>query len=407
MKNKFFGYYKYSKEQFKEIWDDCIFVFDTSVLLNFHKYNPKNVEETFNNFLMNSDRFWIPYHVGEEYHRNLFKVIISQLSVYDKVLNEIKSSKNKIKGLCEQYKLHPYLKLNDSVKDLMNEFEKCSESINKYKKNHPSETENNKVSQIIGDFFEDKIGESPINNEIEEIEREGEKRYEKQISPGFRDIKKPANKYGDFIIWKEIIEYSKLKDKPIVFIVDDEKNDFWQKRGKKIIGPAPDLITEFYRETNQYYYQYTLDKFLKCYDEMFKSQNKELISDVEDLKRKREQILNKNYNKLQFYDGNHKFVSYDDSLNENFQYIKNVILDSPLEGPELSHLRQLMRKYIETEHKYDAFYNSIRECDPNFLEQEYELADLRDYMQDLKIQILSEFELIHESNKNHFYLDNY
>jgi hypothetical protein len=41
MKEKLSEFYKPTEAEFKEIWEQCVFVFDTNVLLNLYRY-PKN-----------------------------------------------------------------------------------------------------------------------------------------------------------------------------------------------------------------------------------------------------------------------------------------------------------------------------------------------------------------------------
>ena len=38
MKDIFKGYYRPSDDEFKKMWEEGIFVFDTNVLLNFYRY---------------------------------------------------------------------------------------------------------------------------------------------------------------------------------------------------------------------------------------------------------------------------------------------------------------------------------------------------------------------------------
>lgn len=47
MRNKFFGYYKPTKEELAAMWNECIFVFDTSTLLNIYRYTPETREDFF------------------------------------------------------------------------------------------------------------------------------------------------------------------------------------------------------------------------------------------------------------------------------------------------------------------------------------------------------------------------
>ncbi|WP_204277464.1 PIN-like domain-containing protein, partial [Escherichia coli] len=62
------------------------------------------------------------------------------------------------------------------------------------------------------------------------LKKEGEDRYAKKIPPGYKDAKKDAgefDKYGDLIIWKDMIGKAKADKRPILFISDDAKEDWW------------------------------------------------------------------------------------------------------------------------------------------------------------------------------------
>ena len=86
------------------------------------------------------------------------------------------------------------------------------------------------------------------------------KRYKNKIPPGFKDsTKNPSTdyfykgveykrKFGDLILWKQIIEKAKDENiKNVIFITDDEKEDWWyiaKENGDKAIGPLANLTHE-------------------------------------------------------------------------------------------------------------------------------------------------------------------
>lgn len=88
-----------------------------------------------------------------------------------------------------------------------------------------------------------------------------------QLPPGYMDSKKDKDKigdkysygglvyhrkFGDLTFWKQIIEEAKSrKIKHLIFITDDDKEDWWliaDYMGEKQIGPRPELIEEIRRE---------------------------------------------------------------------------------------------------------------------------------------------------------------
>ena len=74
---------------------------------------------------------------------------------------------------------------------------------------------------------------------------EGEKRYSKNIPPGYKDKGKGGlREYCDLIIWKEILGYAKEENKNVTFMTDDVKEDWWERNGKDLNFHSK-LIKEF------------------------------------------------------------------------------------------------------------------------------------------------------------------
>ena len=55
----------------------------------------------------------------------------------------------------------------------------------------------------------------------------------------------PLRKFGDFFLWKELLEHGKEQKRPIIFVTDDKKEDWWLKVKGRTLGPRPELIAEF------------------------------------------------------------------------------------------------------------------------------------------------------------------
>jgi hypothetical protein len=116
----------------------------------------------------------------------------------------------------------------------------------------------------INSVFEDKVGPCYSTKELKEIYVEGEKRYSNKIPPGYRDIKKPENeRYGDLIIWKQIIDKSKADETDIIFVLDDRKDDWWLEHSGKTISARTELIKEFHEETKKLCHFYQPFQFLE------------------------------------------------------------------------------------------------------------------------------------------------
>ncbi|RIX59285.1 hypothetical protein D3P08_03780 [Paenibacillus nanensis] len=138
------------------------------------------------------------------------------------------------------------------------------------------------ISVRLFEVFGDNIGANFKTEELMKIFEEGESRYLVNFPPGFRDLtKQDYRKFGDLIIWKELIRKSKETSKPIIFITDDVKSDWWEKDYKSV-RPHPELFEEFYRESGQYVQIFTYEQFVE--------QVNQLIEDVPETSKVIEEI---------------------------------------------------------------------------------------------------------------------
>ncbi len=70
MKDKFHGHYRPSEDEFKNLWQTCVFAFDASALLNLYSYS-EEARLAFLKILADCrDRIWLPHRATDEYHNN-------------------------------------------------------------------------------------------------------------------------------------------------------------------------------------------------------------------------------------------------------------------------------------------------------------------------------------------------
>lgn len=63
---------------------------------------------------------------------------------------------------------------------------------------------------------------------IEPTQEEIEKRYAEKVSPDYEDHKKPSpQKYGNLVFWKQLLDFGSTVQKPIIIVIDDQKEDWW------------------------------------------------------------------------------------------------------------------------------------------------------------------------------------
>lgn len=102
-----------------------------------------------------------------------------------------------------------------------------------------------------------KIGPGFTKIEKIRIFSEGDIRFRLKYPPGYMDEKEKdksdvtkTNKFGDLVLWKEILKKAKDDQRPILFITSDVKEDWWELDSQgKITNMHTFLVEEFTSET--------------------------------------------------------------------------------------------------------------------------------------------------------------
>lgn len=268
MKNEFIGFYDPTEKEIDESWDNGYFVFDANALLNLYRYS----EPTRKDFLVAMEklqsRLFLPHQVGLEFHSNRYTVIDGLRDAYRKLISIITEVFDKnLNPQLNSFEKHPAIEI-ESIKKFQQEYlKKVSDELDKQNKKHPDFKTNDIILAQIDGLFRDKVGKEFSKDEIKKIYLEGKVRYEEAIPPGYKDAEKKKkgerNIYGDLIIWKELIAFIKKEKKPLIFVTDDRKEDWWTIENGKTIRPREELIKEFFDLTGIRILIYNAERFLQ------------------------------------------------------------------------------------------------------------------------------------------------
>jgi PIN like domain/KTSC domain len=267
MRDLFRGYYKPTPEEFATIWDKCIFSFDTNVLLHIYSYTPETRERFFEILNNLSERIWIPHQVAYEYQKNRLYVISAQVKAYEDIENILIRNFHSLKTeLYKDYKRHPFLNTQEIVEDIEKAVEQVRIKIQSVKLNHPNYLEVDELRDILTNLLNEKVGKPYSDEELDIIYQKAEKRFLYKKPPGYKDAKKSVPKsYGDVVLWFQLIDYAREHQKPIIFITDDDKEDWWLKYEGQTLEPRPDLIQEILSEVGMddfHFYMYHSAQFI-------------------------------------------------------------------------------------------------------------------------------------------------
>ncbi|MEI6349330.1 MAG: PIN-like domain-containing protein [Bacteroidota bacterium] len=293
MRNIFPGFYSPTEADFKKLWSEGIFIFDTNVLLDLYRYSDETVENLISTMEKIKERIWIPYRIAFEYHRRLNDIIKGQATEYSDAIKMLTSFNEKFQAK----RSHPFLQSNlhreieDFTKKFDVELKDKQKIIQKLILQNPTK-------EKLADIIDGAVGNPFTDKELEEIYFEGAKRYSEKTPPGYMDKgQKQGNEiYGDLVIWKEICRKATEIDKPIILVTGDVKEDWFQIVLGMTVGPRPELIDEIKKSKNLLFYIYPTDVFLRRAKEALEVEIKEgTLNEIEEVikeSRKNQENLN-------------------------------------------------------------------------------------------------------------------
>jgi len=316
MKSIFSGYYNLSESELADIWQECTFIIDTNILLNLYRYPRSSSNELLGILKKIADRLWIPFQVALEYQENRLIVINEQIEIFHKVKKTLSESRDNLEqglGQLQLRKRHSLIDPSEFLNKVNAAFEEFQQELEHLKKHQPNIFTNDKIRDEIDIIINGRIGSFPQSQDwLDAIYKEGEKRYTQQHPPGYMDIGKEKElikkgekiaylyngltferKYGDLILWYQIIEEAKINEKlkKIIFISGDVKEDWWYKidrfgsREKAIISPRPELVQELAIKAGVLvFHMYQTDSFIHDANKYLGTQvSEETVAQIRDV----------------------------------------------------------------------------------------------------------------------------
>lgn len=264
MRNSFYEYYGLSQKEFDKLWKDALVVFDTNILLSLYRLPIEARNEILAVMKEFKNRLWLPFQVGYEFHEH-------RLEEANRPVESLKSPADRFSKFSDEierdYGRNPYISnfkyVKDSLKSLHSRIDK---KANEWIAGCPDMMHEDTVLSELTSLYDGKVGKPYDDARLGEIYKEGIQRYDNDVPPGYKDKNKGTgdrHKYGDLIIWFQILEKAKESNSDILFVTDDQKEDWWGVYKGNIVGPRHELITEFRKSTGNHLLGfYTTERFL-------------------------------------------------------------------------------------------------------------------------------------------------
>ncbi len=405
MKDLFPGQFKESEGHLREVWDTSLFVFDANILLNLYRYSDTTRSEFLRILEKIEDRAWLPHRAAEEYFNNRLSVIDQQEKSYDDTTKSINSLRNDL----ENARQHPFVSPGTMGK-VSQVFEVLCEELNNNKSVHTTRISDDEIKDAIASIFENRVGSPFEKDKLEELILEGEERYKQKIPPGFKDDSKSSDsevfvekcrKYGDFIVWSQVIEKAIELGKGVVLVTDDKKEDWWEKFKGKTVGPRPELVKEFKDRTNNSFHMYQADRFLELARENLDEQvSEEVVEEIREVKR-RDKLAYKRMREMEYLKrkkiemsrlfeeldrSKHRMVAYEEerhmlqqrmheleAMRNDMRHHKEHLLRENIDHPEYEHI---MKRYAALSEEYAQVRHSLESSSTKQQDMQMKMMDI-------------------------------
>jgi len=229
-------------------------------LLNLYTYSESTTDEVLVLFSEYSDQLWLSHQAATEYQENRSGIISKEAKRYA----EISKSIDEVFRNLRAKKQHPYI--DSSLATRLEEIEKevnhaLSMGENRLRK--MTSISEDGICNRLTDLFEARVGKPFEIERLTEIYKSGMNRFARKVPPGYSDEKKQEpNRYGDLVLWSQVIDHSIAQGKSIILVTDDAKEDWWTFVGSDKVGPRRELRREFRDTTGKDIYIYSTDAFI-------------------------------------------------------------------------------------------------------------------------------------------------
>jgi PIN like domain len=256
MKKAFVGYYTPSETEFTDLWTTGRIVLDANVLLAVYGVSPSTRDTLLGLLEKVKERLWIPNHFALEYQRKRLGKILEQIKHYEDARRTLQAI---LDGQFRSKTQHPFV--GKEVETGLEEI--CKKLLD-------GKTEQEELLTLDPHFlkttelFDGNVGAPYNENDLNRAYEVARKRFDEKVPPGFKDSDKPEPaRYGDYVGWRQILDFAVKNNASVILVTDDAKDDWWRREGAQTFGPRPELVVEFRTSCSGLFYMYSSDRFLE------------------------------------------------------------------------------------------------------------------------------------------------
>jgi hypothetical protein len=257
-------------------WKNALFVFDTNVLLNLYRVSRDASDDIIKTLQRVKDRTWLPYHVALEFARKRLQVVRSEIAAYTKVTTGLQARIEALileidKLVPDRHRSIDSTALKGKIRSALDE---CEKLLRDQSRQQEEEMATDHIKAQLEAVFNERVGHAPTHEEFKKLCAEADRRAKARIPPGYEDEGKGDNEFlhdglsylsrhGDYLIWSQTLAHAKQDAlKALIFVTEDQKEDWWLIASGQRLGPRPELRNEARNAGLSHFLLYSTDRFL-------------------------------------------------------------------------------------------------------------------------------------------------
>ncbi len=282
----FEGYRTPSDSEYKDVVKSGLVAFDANALLNLYRYNSGTREDLFRVLEALGNRIWAPHQVIKEFWRNREGAIRDPVEVAERTLSELEEYREQslktLRTWANRIAL-PHDRLKAMQETITASFSAVAEEVDRFNATVSSlDTNTDPVLAKLNVLFEGRVGQPMVDQELEEVILEAERRILAEEPPGYKDAKKGVAANGDYLVWAQVVKEAVARSCDVLLVTGDVKEDWWRKERGEVRGPRLELVEELRRSNGRSLYMLRPESFLLKTKEVLKvTVSEESVQDIE------------------------------------------------------------------------------------------------------------------------------
>jgi hypothetical protein len=247
----FEGYRTATDAEYHRLLTSGLVIPDTNVFLNLYRYNEHTRSDLLTVLSGLGNRLWVPRQVMEEFWRNregvlrdprdTEKTAIELMGQRERAVITFRTWANRV-GL-------PARRGDQLIKVLTGAFDEVISGVGELADRDAGQfardTNKDPVLASLEPILRGSIGRGMDKADYAAALEEAKKRGAEKRPPGYKDSgKQDPAAAGDYLIWAQVLREAKLRERDVLLVTGDVKEDWWRREHGELRGPRPELVDE-------------------------------------------------------------------------------------------------------------------------------------------------------------------